>query len=146
MKFPIGIQDFRSIRQGGFVYVDKTGLVYRLAQDGKVYFLSRPRRFRKSLLVSTLKYYFSGEKDLFKAADQDLRFVLLTGVTKFSQVSMFSGFNQPEDISMNGRYDAICGIASDELENVFSGEMDAMAEELKVTPEEIRQMLNWKEA
>ena len=264
MKFPIGIQDFRSIRQGGFVYVDKTGLVYRLAQDGKVYFLSRPRRFGKSLLVSTLKYYFSGEKDLFKglaidsmekdwesypifhidfngcdftvgsglknkldvcvenwekeygvegdarnsvgvrfaqlmshvhkqtgkgcvvlideydkplldvldtdyttkdgngenilieeynrnilkgfysafkAADQDLRFVLLTGVTKFSQVSMFSGFNQPEDISMNGRYDAICGITSDELENVFSGEMDAMAEELKVTPEEMRQML-----
>ncbi len=264
MKFPIGIQDFKSIRQGGFVYVDKTDLVYRLAQDGKVYFLSRPRRFGKSLLVSTLKYYFSGDKELFKglsieslekdwgsypifhidfngsdftvgsalknkldvcvenwekeygldgdarnsigerfaqlmsyvhkqtgkgcvvlideydkplldvldtgyttkdgngenilieeynrnilkgfysafkAADQDLRFVLLTGVTKFSQVSVFSGFNQPEDISMNGRYDAICGITSQELESVFASEMDAMAEELNVTPEEMRLMM-----
>ena len=66
MKFPIGIQDFRSIRKDGFVYVDKTDLLYRLVQDGKVYFLSRPRRFGKSLLVSTLKYYFSGDKELFK--------------------------------------------------------------------------------
>lgn len=66
MKFPIGIQDFRSIRKDGFVYVDKTDLLYRLVQDGKVYFLSRPRRFGKSLLVSTLKYYFNGDKELFK--------------------------------------------------------------------------------
>lgn len=66
MKFPIGIQDFRSIRKDGFVYVDKTDLLYRLVQDGRVYFLSRPRRFGKSLLVSTLKYYFNGDKELFK--------------------------------------------------------------------------------
>ena len=264
MKFPIGIQDFKSIRQDGFVYVDKTHLLYKLANEGKIYFLSRPRRFGKSLLVSTLKYYFNGDKELFaglaieplekewlqypifhidfngsdfsvgsmlqnkldvcveewerqygikgdarnsvgerfakvlkcahrqtgrrcvvlideydkplldvldtgymtkndngdeilieennrnvlkgfystfKAADQDLRFVLLTGVTKFSQVSVFSGFNQPEDISMNGRYDALCGITKDELESVFHDELDAMAEKMKLTPEEMRQMM-----
>lgn len=263
MKYPIGIQDFKTIRKDGFVYVDKTALLYKLADEGKTYFLSRPRRFGKSLLVSTLKYYFSGEKNLFtglaidsletkwdqypifhidfngsdftiphtlqrlikgrvedwereydfqgnpdyspgerfvrllahvhkqtgkrgvvlideydkplldvldterkvrldddellmedynrdtlkgfysafKAADQDLRFVLLTGVTKFSQVSVFSGFNQPEDISMNSKYDAICGITKEELETVFHDEIDAMAEKLKVTAEEMRDML-----
>ena len=263
MKYPIGIQDFKTIRKDGFVYVDKTALLYKLADEGKTYFLSRPRRFGKSLLVSTLKYYFSGEKNLFtglaidsletkweqypifhidfngsdftvphtlqrlikgrvedwereydfqgnpdyspgerfvrllahvhkqtgkrcvvlideydkplldvldterkvrldddellmedynretlkgfysafKAADQDLRFVLLTGVTKFSQVSVFSGFNQPEDISMNSKYDAICGITKEELETVFHDEIDTMAEKLKVTAEEMRDML-----
>ncbi|WP_308234244.1 AAA family ATPase [uncultured Prevotella sp.] len=263
MKYPIGIQDFKTIRKDGFVYVDKTALLHKLADEGKTYLLSRPRRFGKSLLVSTLKYYFSGEKDLFtglaidsletkwdqypifhidfngsdftiphtlqrlikgrvedwereydfqgnpdyspgerfvrllahvhkqtgkrcvvlideydkplldvldterkvrldddellmedynretlkgfysafKAADQDLRFVLLTGVTKFSQVSVFSGFNQPEDISMNSKYDAICGITKEELETVFHDEIDAMAEKLKVTAEEMRDML-----
>ena len=65
MKFPIGIQDFKSIRNDGFVYVDKTALLYKMANEGKTYFLSRPRRFGKSLLVSTLKYYFSGERELF---------------------------------------------------------------------------------
>ena len=264
MKFPIGIQDFKSIRNDGFVYVDKTALLYKMANEGKTYFLSRPRRFGKSLLVSTLKYYFSGERELFaglaidrmeekweqypifhidfngsdftagktlknkldacmegweklyglqgkaeyspgerfarllahvhrqtgkrgvvlideydkplldvldteyktndenggeipieeynrnilkgfyssfKAADQDLRFVLLTGVTKFSQVSVFSGFNQPEDISMNGKYDAICGITKEEMETVFHDEIDAMADEMEVSPEETQRML-----
>ena len=65
MKYPIGIQSFEKIRKGGFVYVDKTDLVYKLAQ-GSVYFLARPRRFGKSLLVSTLKAYFEGRKDLFE--------------------------------------------------------------------------------
>ena len=263
MKYPIGIQDFKKIRKDGFVYIDKTALLYKLVNEGSIFFLSRPRRFGKSLLVSTLKYYFSGEKSLFtglaidsletkweqypifhidfngsdftvphtlqrlikgrvedweheygfqgnpdyspgerfvrllahvhkqtgkrcvvlvdeydkplldvldterkvklddeellmedynretlkgfysafKAADQDLRFVLLTGVTKFSQVSVFSGFNQPEDISMNAKYDAICGITKEELETVFHDEIDAMAEKLKVTAEEMRNML-----
>ena len=66
MKYPIGIQDFESIIRDGYVYVDKTALIYRMATEGKVYFLSRPRRFGKSLLVSTLKYYFQGRKDLFQ--------------------------------------------------------------------------------
>ena len=66
MKYPIGIQDFEKIRKGGFVYIDKTALVYDLVSRGRIYFLSRPRRFGKSLLVSTLKYYFQGCKNLFK--------------------------------------------------------------------------------
>ena len=66
MKYPIGMQSFDQIREMGFVYVDKTDMVYRLATEGKIYFLSRPRRFGKSLLVSTLKHYFLGHKELFQ--------------------------------------------------------------------------------
>ena len=65
MLYPIGIQDFEKIRTGGYVYVDKTELVYKIAEKGGYYFLSRPRRFGKSLLVSTLEAYFSGKKELF---------------------------------------------------------------------------------
>ena len=223
MKYPIGIQSFDQIIEDGYVYVDKTEMIYSLVKEGKIYFLSRPRRFGKSLLLSTLKNYFLGRKELFKglaidrlekdwleypvfhidfngsdfqeegtlekvieehisawekayailpdqsrdrgmrfiqvlreaharvgrravvlideydkpildvldtgletvvgenrmsledrnrgilkgfysvfkAADEHLQFVLLTGVTKFSQVSVFSGFNQPRDISMD---------------------------------------------
>ena len=251
MKYPIGIQDFEKIIQNGFVYVDKTEMVYQLAHNGNIYFLSRPRRFGKSLLLSTLKYYFLGRRDLFqglaidrlekewneypvfhidfngtdfteegnlrsivdgyvrtwesewgrdpmnddfgrrfayvlkqahkktgfravvlvdeydkplldvldtgykgksedgerpledihrnilkglysvfKLADQDLQFVLLTGVTKFSQVSVFGGFNQPEDISMSAEYEALCGITKEELLTVFDGSVHELAEEL----------------
>jgi len=263
MKYPIGIQDFKNIIEDGYVYVDKTALIYSLVTKGKIYFLSRPRRFGKSLLVSTIEYYFKGERELFKglaidclekdwdsypvfhidfnstdftcggalqgrikgqveeweklygfcgnpdydygerfaqllayvheqtgkrcvvlideydkplldvldtdykmevngqlrsiedcnretlkgfysvfkAADPHLRFVLLTGVTKFSQVSVFSGFNQPQDISMDARYDALCGITADEMESVFSHEIDAMAVETGVSASEMRNML-----
>ena len=65
MLYPIGIQSFEDIRRGGYVYVDKTGLIYKLAATGKYYFLSRPRRFGKSLLVSTMEAYFQGKKELF---------------------------------------------------------------------------------
>ena len=241
MKYPIGMQSFERIREGGFVYIDKTAMLYDLVSTGSIYFLSRPRRFGKSLLISTLENYFLGRKELFrglaidslekewaeypvfhldfnginfkksdalemtlnkfledgekryninpdtsepgirfneilesahektgrravvlideydmpllevmntgmpspvvegdvktledynrnilkgfysvfKLADKHLRFVLLTGVTKFSQVSVFSGFNQPDDISYDGRYDALCGITKDELLTVF---------------------------
>ena len=61
MKYPIGIQDFESIINNGYVYIDKTALIYRLVTEGKIYFLSRPRRFGKSLLVSTLEAYFKGK-------------------------------------------------------------------------------------
>ena len=64
-KYPIGIQDFTKIRNDNYVYVDKTDLIYKLASEGNYYFLSRPRRFGKSLLISTLKAYFQGRKDLF---------------------------------------------------------------------------------
>ena len=66
MLYPIGIQNFEKIRQGGFVYVDKTAHIYNLAATGDYYFLSRPRRFGKSLLVSTMEAYFQGRKELFK--------------------------------------------------------------------------------
>ncbi|MDN0079385.1 AAA family ATPase, partial [Bacteroides gallinaceum] len=66
MKYPIGIQSFAQIREDHYTYVDKTALIYQLVSTGKIYFLSRPRRFGKSLLVSTLKNYFLGKKELFK--------------------------------------------------------------------------------
>ena len=66
MKYPIGIQSFEQIIEDDYVYLDKTALVYDLVTNGKIYFLCRPRRFGKSLLVSTLKYYFEGKKELFK--------------------------------------------------------------------------------
>ena len=65
MKYPIGIQSFDQIRNEGYVYVDKTALIYQLVTTGKIYFLSRPRRFGKSLLVSTLEHYLLGHKELF---------------------------------------------------------------------------------
>ncbi|WP_165157291.1 AAA family ATPase, partial [Parabacteroides sp. ZJ-118] len=65
--YPIGIQTFSEIREGGYVYADKTDLVYRLTHsDSKYIFLSRPRRFGKSLLTSTLRCYFEGRKELFE--------------------------------------------------------------------------------
>lgn len=250
MKYPIGIQSLDVIREDGYVYVDKTALVYDLVKNGRIYFLSRPRRFGKSLLVSTLECYFRGRKELFdglaiaglekewneypvfhidfnggnytqdgelentiedylskweseygkgehestignrfqgilqraseqtgrravvlvdeydkpildvldtgyytrdsegerilledrhrdilksfystfKSADRYLQFVLLTGVTKFSQVSVFSGFNQPKDISMDNRYEALCGITGQELREYFSEPVAALAQ------------------
>ena len=72
MKYPIGMQSFDQIREEGFVYVDKTALVYDLVTQGKIYFLSRPRRFGKSLLLSTLENYFLGRKDLFRGLPSTL--------------------------------------------------------------------------
>ena len=66
MLFPIGIQSFEEIRNSGYVYVDKTAQIYQLTINGKYYFLSRPRRFGKSLLLSTMEAYFLGQKELFK--------------------------------------------------------------------------------
>ena len=66
MKYPIGIQNFGEIRRDGYVYVDKTALMHKLVAEGKYYFLSRPRRFGKSLLLSTLESYFQGERELFE--------------------------------------------------------------------------------
>lgn len=66
MKYPIGIQDFKTIRTDGYFYADKSALMYKLIKGGQYYFLSRPRRFGKSLLVSMMEYYFNGEKELFK--------------------------------------------------------------------------------
>lgn len=69
MKYPIGIQSFERIRNEGYVYVDKTALIYKLVSEGSYYFLSRPRRFGKSLLLSTMEAYFKGKKELFEGLD-----------------------------------------------------------------------------
>ena len=66
MKYPIGIQSFEKIRLGGYVYVDKTELIYQLANTGSYYFLGPPTPVRKSLLISTLEAYFSGQRELFE--------------------------------------------------------------------------------
>ena len=257
MKYPIGIQSFERIIEDGYVYIDKTDLIYSLTHGGSIYFLSRPRRFGKSLLVSTLKNYYLGHKELFKGlkidrlekdwnvhpvfhvdfnganftqagvletmlddyidkwekqydihtdpglgvglrfrdilcavheqtgrravvlideydkpildvldvdtlledrhrnvlkafysvfkvADSHLQFVLLTGVTKFSQVSVFSGFNQPKDISMDARYETLCGITQEELESYFVEPISAMAERNRCSLEEMKSLLKQK--
>ena len=262
MKYPIGIQDFAKIVTDDYLYVDKTDLIYSLVKEGNIYFLSRPRRFGKSLLVSTLEHYFLGHKELFKglkidslekdwleypvfhidfngtnfmdggalerklegyvatwegeygsapqlmdlgdrfayvlkcahektgrrcvvlideydkpmldvldsgrettvdgnripleernrevlrafysvfkAADADLQFVLLTGVTKFSQITVFSGFNQPEDISMARKYDTLCGITQEELEHYFAEPIAELAEAYRCDVPEMKQLL-----
>ena len=64
--YPIGIQNFESLRKDGYLYVDKTRLIYQLVKTGRYYFLSRPRRFGKSLLISTLEAYYQGKKELFE--------------------------------------------------------------------------------
>ena len=252
MKYPIGIQQFSELRSGDWVYVDKTALVYRLVDNGKYYFLSRPRRFGKSLLISTLKAYFEGRKDLFqglameqleqewrvhpvlhldlniekyasqesldnilesnlvqweklygadpsersfslrfagivrrayektgervvilvdeydkpllqsisnkalqdeyratlkpfygvlKTMDSCIRFALLTGVTKFGKVSVFSDLNNLNDISMDNRYTEICGISEKELHQYFNEDIQKMADKDGVTYEDMSERL-----
>jgi len=231
-KLPIGISDFRELIQENYIYVDKTQYIYKLIKQGKYYFLSRPRRFGKSLLISTIRYLFEGRKELFeglyiedkwdwndvhpiirinlsqiaitkeddfevqmelllkeigekykykyekkykasgnlfllikkcydyykkkvvilvdeydkvildnienktevekirellknfygvlKGLDEYIRFVLITGVSKFSKVSLFSGLNQLKDISLDPRYGNICGYTQNELELYFN--------------------------
>ena len=239
-KLPIGIQDFENLRSDDYLYVDKTEYIYRLVHSGKPYFLSRPRRFGKSLFLSTLRAYFEGKKELFtglkimelegdgpdawqkypvfyfdfnkknfksdtaleevlaehlkeweavygderkdtpleerfryllvkavertgknavvlvdeydkallesdeerlehnkavfkgffstlKSYDHYLKFVFLTGVTKFSKVSIFSDLNQLNDISLDQEYNGICGITHSELTEVFEPEINELA-------------------
>lgn len=64
--YPIGIQNFEKLRLGGYFYIDKTALIYKMVKTGSYYFLSRPRRFGKSLLISTLEAYFQGKKELLR--------------------------------------------------------------------------------
>ena len=66
VKYPIGIQDFEKLRREDYLYVDKTEIIFRLVNNGSYIFLSRPRRFGKSLLLSTIKAYFEGKKELFE--------------------------------------------------------------------------------
>lgn len=247
-KLPIGIQSFADIRRSGYLYVDKTALIYELVTTGKPYFLSRPRRFGKSLFLSTLEAYFQGKKELFKglaiekletewleypvlhldlnarkydstealeailnqhlemweavfgdekkdrspeerfsyiilkayektgmqvvvlideydkpllqtfgnetlqtdyrntlkafygvfkSSDRYLKFVFLTGVTKFAHVSVFSDLNQLDDLSMRQDYAAICGITKEELTKGFMPELEEIAKVHDLSKEEV---------
>ena len=252
-KYPLGIQTFSEIATGNYYYADKTDVVYRLAHYAKFHFLSRPRRFGKSLFVSTLQAYFEGKKELFKglaiekleqewtvypvlhfdisqskyfdvdavkkalnvlltpyeklygietdptesnsnrlsniiekAASQtgkqvvilideydapmhdstgketlqddirnimrdffsplkkeegNLRFVLITGISKFSQLSLFSELNNLKNISMKDEYSDICGITKEQLVTDFKEGIEAMAEHNDLTFDETVEQL-----
>ena len=253
MKYPIGIQTFKNIRMDDFAYVDKTAYVYQLASKGNCYFLSRPRRFGKSLLLSTMNAYFQGMKELFeglaiskleknwkrypvlhldlnaerystpealvstlnrsilqweklygadavedtlssrfkgvimraaqqssekrvvilideydkplleaigkpelqeeyrqilkafysniKSCDEYIRFAFLTGVTKFSHLSIFSGLNNLVDISMLPQYAEICGISEAELHDNFDEGVEEVAAANGITKEQCYERL-----
>ena len=251
-KYPVGIQSFETIRRDGYIYIDKTPLIYKMISEGKPYFLSRPRRFGKSLLCSTLAAVFEGCRELFEAfttddgveqpqlfiattnwrwekhpvlrfdfsagdmrtvdeldrliedmltgyeqkygikspssdanlrmrhliriaheqtgqrvvvivdeydnfilhsignkektdlarqrfqnlfgplkeMDDHLRFVFVTGISKFSQMGIFSKLNQLNNISMTGEYDSICGISEEELTTQLRLDIEQMAEKV----------------
>jgi hypothetical protein len=233
-KYPIGLQSFREIREGGFVYIDKTEKIHQMVNYGKYYFLSRPRRFGKSLLLDTIAELFSGSEELFKGlwihnkwdwknknpvirisfsnigtgtiglqsaieralqenarrlqveltdsaydqlfkeligksaqkgkvailideydkpiidylddipratenrtilknlysilkdADKHIRLLILTGVSRFSKVSIFSDLNNLEDITLSKHFNNIAGITQQELESNFAGELKTL--------------------
>ncbi len=236
-RLPIGIQNLREIREGDYYYVDKTGFALRLIDEGKYYFLSRPRRFGKSLFLDTLGELFAGNESLFRSlaihdrwdwsrhfpvirlsfgggvmrdegeleqkirelltvnqealdlkykqtsiagcfeelirkahaasgervvvlvdeyhrripdnptepqtaramrdglrnlysvikdADSHIRFAFLTGVSKFSKVSLFSGLNNLNDITLDSRFSAICGYTENDLDLVFASELGGL--------------------
>lgn len=248
-KYPIGIQTFSEIINENYVYVDKTMILHRMVTENKYVFISRPRRFGKSLLSSTLKAYFQGEKELFrnlyindletewkkypvlyfdfsmaknrdiqgvkdelyrqlnhyeekygtselelspgqklaglikranqqegektvvivdeydaamldhlhndedqnvvltimqeffaplKACDANLKFVFLTGITKFAQMNIFSVVNNINNVSMQPEYEAICGITEKELHNVFADEIIQLAQKYQCSSEEMK--------
>ena len=252
MLYPIGIQNFEKLRNDGCVYVDKTALMYKMVKEGNYYFLSRPRRFGKSLLISTLEAYFLGKKELFeglavaelekdwveypvlhldlntekydsievlnnklsgtlklweeqygrdesekslpmrfegiirrakektgrnvvilvdeydkpmlqaigneelqkayrdtlksfygalKSMDGCIRFALMTGVTKFGKVSVFSDLNNLKDISMSQYYYNICGITEEELHHYFDEEIEQLARTNNQTKDEAYEKL-----
>ena len=240
IRYPIGVQSFESLRELSYIYIDKTDLIYNLVHSGKCYFLSRPRRFGKSLLLSTIQAYFEGKKELFKGLaieqletewqphvvltlslakynssiegsleeilnnqfliweqqydvkikstnlasrfeniiraaylasgkpvvilvdeydhplietmhdperseahrlllksiyvnikdlDQYIRFTMLTGVSRFSKMTIFSGLNNLQDISLNREYAAICGITDREITDNFRHGIERLAQE-----------------
>ncbi|GHT56455.1 ATPase AAA [Bacteroidia bacterium] len=245
-ELPIGIQSFADLRSKGYLYVDKTQVIHRLITSGKPFFLSRPRRFGKSLLVSTMEAIFKGQKELFKglwiennwdwtvshpvirldfgginnntakglredldaticaiarqhnitltrkggggfrelienlhyakdqqvvvlideydkpiidnltdikraeanrtilhdfyqilkAADEHLHFIFLTGVSKFSKVSIFSGLNNLRDITLDAQFATICGYTQVELESYFDPYIEELAQKEKLSKQE----------
>ena len=254
-KYPIGIQTFEKIIRGGYVYVDKTKYIHKMVSEGEYYFLSRPRRFGKSLLITTLQAYFEGKKELFKGLDIDqhekdwdvypvfhldfsgnkydkegeldkvtelfllqneriygkdeaeqtfgsrfqgllkrayaqtgkqcvilideydkpltdtigmqdlqdenrstlqglygvlkngdanIKFAMLTGVTRYGKLGIFSASNNPRDISMSNSYSSVCGITEQELHKYFDEEIGNFAKEKNITKEELYAVLKNK--
>lgn len=252
VRYPIGIQTFSEIREGGYVYVDKTAYVHQLIQEGKYYFLSRPRRFGKSLLLSTIEAYFQGRRDLFKGLaldsltddwephpvlhldlnsrnyhehasiikeltrhlekwenlygdekkdrdveerfshvierayettgkkvvvlideydkpmlsaihneklagsfrdtlkafygvlktmDRYIKFAMLTGVARFSKISIFSDLNNLRDITFDNDYATICGITNEELDSHFKEGIESLANTFGMSREAVREQL-----
>lgn len=252
MRYPIGIQTFEKLREGDFLYVDKTAIIHSLATQAGYFFLSRPRRFGKSLTISTLEAYFEGKRELFKGLamenlekdwtvypvlrldfnsgnyrdksalqsvfkytldkweniygkfpadmpvaqrfsavierayektgkqvvilideydkpllanieedvqqddvrselkafysvlktqDRYIRFAFLTGVTKFSKVSIFSDLNNLKDITLAPNYEALCGITQEELDSYFQASIKKLADNLGVSPQQAREKL-----
>lgn len=251
-KYPIGIQDFREIISGNYIYIDKTEIINQLMTSGKYYFLSRPRRFGKSLLLSTLKEIYSGSKELFagfwiennwdwtkkhpvihvkfasmsyetkglstalynqlqaigkdlkiellntdvkdafqelihktvelygkkvvilvdeydkpvidyldnlevayqnrailkqfysvlKDNDQNVEFLLITGVGKFTKVSIFSDLNNLEDITIDKQYSTLVGITQNELDATFAQEIEKYSSEYQDIKAELKRFYN----
>ena len=127
--YPIGIQTFSEIREKNYLYIDKTEYVYRMTHFAKYVFLSRPRRFGKSLLISTLEAYFQGKKELFKglAIDQ------LEQDWNVYPVLYFSDLNQLNDISLDYDYATLCGITHAELVDNLTPELGMRGERLGVS-------------
>ncbi len=145
-KLPIGIQTFRKIREDGYYYVDKTGLIGQLVDGGQHYFLSRPHeRSGRRVVVLVDEYdkpildalgtpevaranrgFLHGLYSVIKACDAHVHFALLTGVSKFSNASPFSGLNNLMDITLDPRYSAICGYTERDLDEVFAPELPGL--------------------
>jgi hypothetical protein len=131
-KLPIGIQTFREIRQEGYYYVDKTAFAQRLAAEGKTYFLSRPRRFGKSLLIDTLAEMFAANKALFEglACYDTWDWETAYPVIRISFAGgIFSGLNNLKDITIDARFSAICGYTDEDVDTVFAPELNGLDRE-----------------
>ena len=96
--YPIGIQNFESLRLDGYFYIDKTALIYQLVKSGRYYFLSRPRRFGKSLLISTLEAYFQGKKELFQGLAMEKLEKYNPQIEMFARFKMKSSFHKTKRI------------------------------------------------
>ena len=140
-KLEIGKHTFKERILKNCIYVDKTQHIYELMSRDSNCFLSRPRRFGKSLLISTFKEIFSGSKELFKNCwiyDKieweeypiihldflDIRFLFITGVSKFSRISIFSDLNHLNDITIYPQYATMLGYTKEEFEHYFSYYID----------------------
>jgi hypothetical protein len=131
-KLPVGIQSFEDIRNNNYIYVDKTEHIYNLINNGKIYFLSRPRRFGKSLLVHTLKELFKGNEKLFEDTfiydkwdwTEKYPVISLSMAKLENETSIFSGLNNTIDISLNDKYSTICGYTKEELKNYFNDHLN----------------------